>query len=89
VEGTRWAAILTLLKKKTRTFWDVAPRSLADVSEVRTASIIRAMNDRTTILWFPWLLNLTLDSPRLTGVRIATTSEVGISTILKWLKVCG
>jgi hypothetical protein len=41
----------------------------------------------TTMGWLSLLPDLTLDSPRLTGAGIASTSEVWTSAILRWLKL--
>jgi hypothetical protein len=44
------------------------------------------VNCHTTMVWLPWLSNLTFNSPRLTGASFSSTSEVWIYVIFKLLK---
>jgi hypothetical protein len=52
-----------------------------------TLCCTHGVNCHTAVVWLPWLLNLTLNGPVVTGAALASTSKVWSSSILKWFKV--
>jgi hypothetical protein len=86
LEGTKSPNFLTLFKNKVSVasfnygelFTLVSMVKLPTIGPSNYGSLLHkyGFSCHTRMIWLPWLPNLTLDRPRLTGASFASASEV-------------